>query len=251
MLSDQEVMHYSRQILLPELEEGGQLRLKQASALIIGLGGLGCAAAQYLAGAGIGKLTLADGDQLTPSNLPRQPLYSLQHSGQLKTSLAARQLQAQNPHISIVPLPEYLHTERLHEQVSEADLVLDCSDNMTSRQAFNATCYALGKPLMVGAAMGFSGQFLALHPARDHGCYRCLYEPEQAPPQGCQHAGVMGPVVAMMGLLQALESIKYLAGAGPVPWGKLHLFDGLSHNWQQYALPPAPQCPICGDKQCN
>lgn len=248
MLSDQELMHYSRQILLPECEENGQLRLKQATALIIGLGGLGCAAAQYLAGAGVGRLTLADGDCLAPSNLPRQPLYSLQHNGQLKATLAARRLQTQNSHISITALSEYLHGQELYKQVGEADVVLDCSDNIASRQAINAACYAHCKPLMVGAAMGFSGQFLALNPALEHGCYRCLYQPDQAPPQGCQHAGVMGPVVAMMGLLQALESIKLLADAGPVPWGSLQLFDGLNQRWQQHRLPPTPECPICGDK---
>ncbi|GGD65848.1 HesA/MoeB/ThiF family protein [Lacimicrobium alkaliphilum] len=248
MLSDAEMIHYSRQILLPEVEEIGQHRLKQACVLIVGLGGLGCAAAQYLTGAGIGKLLLADGDRLSPSNLPRQPLYSSQHSGQLKAQLSARRLAAQNPHIDILPITEYLRGEGLYEQVSKADLVLDCSDNMASRQAINAACYAHSTALIIGAAMGFSGQFLALNPAHDHGCYRCLYEPEQAPPQGCQHAGVIGPVVAMMGLMQALEGIKYLANTGSVPWGTLHLFDGLKHSWQHYALPRTPQCQICGDR---
>lgn len=248
MLSDAEVIHYSRQILLPEIEEAGQLRLKQACVLVIGLGGLGCSAAQYLAGAGIGKLILADGDHLSPSNLPRQPLYSAQHCGKCKTELSVRRLAAQNPHIDILPITEYLRDTRLYEQIAKADLVLDCSDNMASRQAINAACYAHSTALIIGAAMGFSGQFLALNPAHDHGCYRCLYQPEQTPPQGCQHAGVMGPVVAMMGLMQALEGIKYLTNTGSVPWGRLHLFDGLQHSWQQFSLPRISQCQICGDR---
>ncbi|WP_102797368.1 HesA/MoeB/ThiF family protein [Bowmanella denitrificans] len=251
MLNDQDFMRYSRHLLLEDIDESGQQKLKQARVLIVGLGGLGSIAAQYLAGAGVGQLLLADGDKVDVTNLHRQPLYDNFSLGANKARQAQKRLQAVNPNIRIEALDKKLHADNLPALVSDCQLVLDCTDNMPSRQAINAACYQAGKPLLVGAAIRFEGQFLALHPHRNHGCYRCLYEPTQSPSLNCANSGIVGPVVGIIGLMQALEAIKFLTGAGQVPFGQLKLFDAKAHQWQSLTLAKAPQCPVCGDTICN
>ncbi|MDP5293206.1 molybdopterin-synthase adenylyltransferase MoeB [Oceanimonas sp. CHS3-5] len=248
MLSDSEFMRYSRHLLLEEVGEEGQLKLKNASVLIVGLGGLGSPASQYLAAAGVGTLWLADFDQIEVSNLQRQTLYDVDSLKMAKAEVAREKLQKLNPEIELVAVNQKMDADSLAGFVAEADLVLDCTDNMTVRQALNAACYAEGKPLLVGAAIRFEGQLLALDPSREHGCYRCLYGPELEERLTCSNAGVIGPVVGTIGLLQALEAIKYLTGTGTVPWGELKLFDAKAHRWHGLKVPKDPACPVCGPK---
>ena len=249
MLSDSEFIRYSRHLLLEEVGEEGQLKLKQASVLVVGLGGLGSPAVQYLAAAGIGTLWLADFDQIDVSNLQRQTLYdmdSLQHS---KAETARAKLQQLNPEVEVIAVNQKLDADNLGDFVSEVDLVLDCTDNILIRQQLNAACYAWGKPLLVGAAIRFEGQLLALDPARDHGCYRCLYGPDIGERLNCSNSGVIGPVVGTIGMLQALEAIKFFTGTGTVPWGELKLFDAKNHSWHGLRVPKDPACPVCGVKR--
>ncbi|WP_019934613.1 HesA/MoeB/ThiF family protein [Oceanimonas smirnovii] len=248
MLSDSEFMRYSRHLLLEEVGEEGQLKLKNASVLIVGLGGLGSPASQYLAAAGVGTLWLADFDQIEVSNLQRQTLYDIDSLKMAKAEVAREKLQKLNPEVELVAVNQKMDEHSLAGFVAEADLVLDCTDNMTVRQALNATCYAQGKPLLVGAAIRFEGQLLALDPSREHGCYRCLYGPEMEERLTCSNAGVIGPVVGTIGLLQALEAIKFLTSTGTVPWGELKLFDAKAHRWHSLRVPKDPACPVCGIK---
>lgn len=259
MLDDQEFMRYSRQLLLEDIGPKRQVALKNASVLLVGMGGLGAPASLYLAAAGVGKLILADDDQLHISNLQRQILYRTRDITRPKAELAKGQLLALNPLIEIVTLTERLAGQALFDAVEQSDLVLDCSDNMATRHAVNAACIQVQKPLVSGSAVGFSGQLLVLTPPYAQGCYACLYpdyiEPQRNEPQrNCRTAGVLGPVVGVIGTLQALEAIKLLAGLPSALSGKLRLFDGKQQSWQTFQLTRAAHCPVCGstaDKLCR
>lgn len=246
MLSDQEFMRYSRQLLLEDLGPEGQEKLKQATVLIVGLGGLGSPAGLYLAAAGVGTLLLADDDTLHLSNLQRQILYRTGDITINKAQLAQRHLQALNPLVESIALEKRLQGETLNHAVARANLVLDCSDNMATRHAVNAACITAGVPLISGSAVGFSGQLLVIEPPYSQGCYACLYPEQTEPQRNCRNAGVLGPVVGVIGTLQALEAIKMLAGIPSSLSGKLHLFDGRQHGWSTLQLSKARACPICG-----
>ncbi|MEC5321089.1 HesA/MoeB/ThiF family protein [Brenneria populi subsp. brevivirga] len=247
MLSDREFLRYSRQLLLEEFGPEGQEKLKSASILLVGLGGLGAPASLYLAAAGVGTLLLADDDALHLTNLQRQILYRTDDIDKPKAELAKQRLQALNPHAKIVALTERLCGEPLHQAVGRADVVLDCSDNMATRHAVNAACIRAGKPLVSGSAVGFSGQLLVLTPPYRHGCYACLYPDAAEPQRNCRTAGVLGPVVGVIGTLQALEALKLLAGLPSTLSGKLRLFDGKQQSWNTLQLTRAPHCPVCGE----
>ncbi|MDX5630899.1 MULTISPECIES: HesA/MoeB/ThiF family protein [unclassified Brenneria] len=247
MLSDQEFLRYSRQLLLEDIGPEGQEKLKSASVLLVGLGGLGAPASMYLAAAGVGTLLLADDDALHLTNLQRQILYRTTDINQPKAELARRQLQALNPHAEIVALTERLGGETLRQAISRVDVVLDCSDNMETRHAVNAACIRAGKPLVSGSAVGFSGQLLVLTPPYNHGCYACLYPDATEPQRNCRTAGVLGPVVGVIGTLQALEAIKLLAGLPSALNGKLRLFDGKQQSWNTLQLTRSRHCPVCGE----
>ncbi|CNJ40044.1 HesA/MoeB/ThiF family protein [Yersinia mollaretii] len=245
-LSDQDFLRYSRQLLLEDLGPEGQQKLKQASVLIVGLGGLGSPAALYLAAAGVGKLWLADDDTLEISNLQRQVLYRTADMGQNKAKLAQRHLQSLNPQIEAITLDQRLAGSPLTEAVAAVDLVLDCCDNMETRHQVNAACVHAGKPLISGSAVGFSGQLLIIEPPYAHGCYACLYPSKETQQRNCRTAGVLGPVVGVIGTLQALEAIKMLAGLPSALSGKLRLFDGKQQSWSTLQLSKASHCPACG-----
>ncbi|MDN0112988.1 HesA/MoeB/ThiF family protein [Yersinia mollaretii] len=247
-LSDQDFLRYSRQLLLEDLGPEGQQKLKQASVLIVGLGGLGSPAALYLAAAGVGKLWLADDDALEISNLQRQVLYRTADMGQNKAKLAQRHLQSLNPQIEAITLDQRLAGSPLTEAVAAVDLVLDCCDNMETRHQVNAACVHAGKPLISGSAVGFSGQLLIIDPPYAHGCYACLYPSKETQQRNCRTAGVLGPVVGVIGTLQALEAIKMLAGLPSALSGKLRLFDGKQQSWSTLQLSKASHCPVCGGK---
>uniref|UniRef100_A0A366HX36 [sulfur carrier protein ThiS] adenylyltransferase n=1 Tax=Brenneria salicis ATCC 15712 = DSM 30166 TaxID=714314 RepID=A0A366HX36_9GAMM len=246
-LNDQEFLRYSRQLLLEEVGPEGQEKLKSASVLLVGLGGLGAPASLYLAAAGVGTLLLADHDKLHISNLQRQILYRTRDTDKPKAILAQRQLQALNPQTEYIALMERLADAPLHDAIGKADLILDCSDNMATRHAVNAACFKARKSLISGSAVGFSGQLLVLTPPYQHGCYACLYPDAAEPQRNCRTAGVLGPVVGVMGILQALEAIKLLVGLPSPLSGKLRLFDGKQQSWHTLQLTRVPDCPVCGE----
>ncbi|MGK4329705.1 HesA/MoeB/ThiF family protein [Lonsdalea quercina] len=246
MLNDKDFIRYSRQLLLEDIGPEGQLRLADATVLLVGLGGLGAPCALYLAAAGVGRLLLADHDTLHLSNLQRQVLYRTEDIAQPKAILARRQLQALNPDIAIEALHMRLEGEALAKAVRRVDLVLDCSDNMATRHAVNAACVRAEKPLVSASAVGFGGQLLVLTPPYLHGCYACLYPDANETVRNCRTAGVLGPVVGVMGTLQALEAIKLLCGLTSTLDGKLKLFDARQQQWNTLQLSPAASCPVCG-----
>ncbi|QKJ88970.1 sulfur carrier protein ThiS adenylyltransferase [Paramixta manurensis] len=246
-MNDSDFMRYSRQLLLEEFGIEGQEKLQRGRVLIIGLGGLGSPAALYLAAAGVGKLLLADDDTLHISNLQRQILFHQPDTGQSKAHLAQRRLRALNPQVDSIALAQRVDEKTLPSLVDQVDLVLDCSDNMATRHAINHACVTAGKPLISGSAVGWSGQLMVIAPPWTQGCYRCLWPDESEPQRNCRTAGVLGPVVGVIGTLQALEALKLLAGIPSPLNGKLRLFDGRQQVWRTLNLERTPHCPVCGE----
>lgn len=246
MLTDDELLRYSRQILLAQVDVAGQLKLKASRVLIVGLGGLGSPVALYLAAAGVGELHLADFDQVDLTNLQRQVIHDTQGIGQLKVASAALRLRALNPSIELVSHTHALDVDTLSSAVGAVDLVLDCSDNFATREAVNAACFAHGKPLVSGAAIRLEGQLSVFDPRRDNSpCYHCLYGHGSDAELTCSEAGVLGPVVGMVGSLQALEALKVLAGFGEPLVGRLLLIDALTSRFRELKLKRDPHCPVC------
>lgn len=245
MLNDNDFMRYSRQVMLEDIGLEGQNKLQQARVLIVGLGGLGSPASLYLAGAGIGELILVDDDELHVSNLQRQILYRTQDIPDAKSEVAKQSLLALNPEIKITSYKQRIDDGSLSKLVKEVNLVLDCTDNMLTRQAINRACVTQQTPLISGSAVGFSGQLMVFEPPFTHGCYHCLYPDEAEPQRNCRTAGILGPVVGVIGTLQALEAIKLLSGLPCSLSGKLRLFDGRKQNWSTLRLTPSKTCPVC------
>ncbi|MFT0181599.1 molybdopterin-synthase adenylyltransferase MoeB [Pseudomonas sp. Snoq117.2] len=247
MLSDGELLRYSRQILLAQVDIAGQLRLKDAKVLIVGLGGLGSPVALYLAAAGVGELHLADFDRVDLSNLQRQVLHDESRIGQGKVDSALQRLAALNSEVRLVPWREALDADSLAARVAAVDLVLDCSDNFTTRAAVNAACVAQGRPLVSGAAIRLEGQLSVFDPRRaDSPCYHCLYGEGSEAELSCSEAGVLGPVVGLVGSLQALEALKLLAGFGEPLVGRLLLVDAAGSRFRELRVKRDPGCPVCG-----
>ncbi|HIF9098698.1 TPA: HesA/MoeB/ThiF family protein [Photobacterium damselae] len=253
-LTDHQFLRYSRQLMVSEISEQGQSQLAQAKVLIIGAGGLGSIAALYLAGAGIGALWLADGDKVELSNLARQILYRESDLGRNKAVQASVQLSQLNPTVSIVPLTSHLHDNGLVDAISRVDLVLDCSDNFTTRYAVNKACMECQIPLISGAAIGWQGQVISFgfHQSSSP-CYHCLY-PQMAKAQtkqNCQTMGVVGPLVGVIGAVQALEAIKYFTVPQSITWGELHRFNGLNNQWQSVQCGSDVSCLVCQQENEN
>ncbi|EEJ7236446.1 HesA/MoeB/ThiF family protein [Salmonella enterica subsp. salamae] len=249
-MNDHDFMRYSRQILLSDIAIEGQQKLLDSHVLIVGLGGLGSPAALYLAGAGIGKLTLADDDDVHLSNLQRQILFTTDDIAHPKAQAAKLRLAQLNPGSELIVLQQRLTSDVLKNAVARADVVLDCTDNMATRQEINAACVALNTPLISASAVGFGGQLMVLTPPWEQGCYRCLWPDDVEPERNCRTAGIVGPVVGVMGTLQALEAIKLLSGI-ETPSGELRLFDGKTSQWRSLALRRASGCPVCGGRHAN
>ncbi|WP_431482705.1 molybdopterin-synthase adenylyltransferase MoeB [Pseudomonas solani] len=248
MLSDEELLRYSRQILLPQIDVDGQLRLKQARVLIVGVGGLGSPVALYLAAAGVGELHLADFDSVDLTNLQRQIIHDSQSVGQPKVDSATARLTALNPEVRLVPHRAALDVDSLAAAVSAVDLVLDCTDNFGTREAVNAACVAARKPLVSGAAIRLEGQLSVFDPRRDDSpCYHCLYGHGSEAELTCSEAGVVGPLVGMVGSLQALEALKLLAGFGEPLVGRLLLVDALGSRFRELRVKRDPGCAVCGN----
>ncbi|TAB68168.1 molybdopterin biosynthesis protein MoeB, partial [Salmonella enterica subsp. enterica serovar Saintpaul] len=242
-MNDHDFMRYSRQILLGDIAIEGQQKLLNSHVLIVGLGGLGSPAALYLAGAGIGKLTLVDDDDVHLSNLQRQILFTTDDIAHPKAQAAKLRLAQLNPGSKLIVLQQRLTGDVLKNAVAHADVVLDCTDNMATRQEINAACVALNTPLISASAVGFGGQLMVLTPPWEQGCYRCLWPDDVEPERNCRTAGIVGPVVGVMGTLQALEAIKLLSGM-ETPSGELRLFDGKTSQWRSLALRRASGCPV-------
>ncbi|HED5893676.1 TPA: HesA/MoeB/ThiF family protein [Salmonella enterica] len=249
-MNDHDFMRYSRQILLGDIAIEGQQQLLASHVLIVGLGGLGSPAALYLAGAGIGTLTLADDDDVHLSNLQRQILFTTDDIAHPKAQAAKLRLAQLNPGSELIVLQQRLTGDVLKNAVARADVVLDCTDNMATRQEINVTCVALNTPLITASAVGFGGQLMVLTPPWEQGCYRCLWPDDVEPERNCRTAGIVGPVVGVMGTLQALEAIKLLSGM-ETPSGELRLFDGKTSQWRSLALRRASGCPVCGGRHAD
>jgi len=250
-MDDDSLLRYSRQILLPQIDIAGQQRLLDSRVLIVGLGGLGAPAALYLAAAGVGTLLLADHDRVDLTNLQRQIIHHSGSLGQLKVDSAAERLQALNPQVEVRRLPSALAEDSLHAAVAEVDLVLDCSDNFATRQAVNAACFALGKPLVSGAAIRLEGQLSVFDPRdAESPCYQCLYGAGEGDEVAlsCSEAGVLGPLVGLVGSLQALEALKMLAGFGTPLVGRLLLIDTLDSRFREMRVRRDPACACCADR---
>lgn len=246
-LSDDALLRYSRHILLPEVGVTGQTRISEASVLVVGAGGLGCPVALYLGASGVGQLRLADGDTVDLTNLQRQIGHATAAIGRNKADSLADSVRAINPGIDVVPLREVLTGNRLHEAVAAVDLVVDASDNFATRHAVNRACVLHGKPLVSGAAIGFSGQLAVFDSRRaDSPCYHCLF-PETAdePEMRCAEAGVFAPLVGVIGAMQAMEALKCLTQVGQLLVGRLLLWDGLQADARTMRVPRDPSCPVC------
>ena len=246
-LTDDELLRYSRQILLPQIDIAGQLKLKGARVLIVGLGGLGSPAALYLAAAGVGELHLADFDTVDLSNLQRQVIHDQTQLGVGKVDSALKRLAALNPQISLVAHRTALDEDTLVATVAAVDVVLDCSDNFATRTAVNAACVVAGKPLVSGAAIRLQGQLAVFDTRRsDSPCYHCLFGHGDDSELTCSEAGVVGPLVGMIGCLQALETLKLLAGFGEPMIGRLLLVDALDSRFRELRIRRDPACSVCG-----
>ena len=248
-MNDDQLLRYSRQIMLPQVDVAGQEKLLAARVLIIGAGGLGSPAAMYLAAAGIGHLVIADHDQVELSNLQRQLLHRDGDIGRNKADSAQDSLTAINPDIAVAAIPARLGGKQLSTETAGADVVLDCSDNFDTRFGINRACVQHRTPLVSGAAVRLEGQ-LSVFDSRDENspCYRCLYEEGEEEDQTCAGNGVLSPVVGIIGTLQALEALKLVLNIGDSLSGRLLLFDGLTQEWRTLKLSRDSRCPVCADR---
>lgn len=248
-MNDEELLRYSRHVLLPQVGVEGQDRISKASVLVVGAGGLGCPAALYLAASGVGKLFIADRDRVELTNLQRQIGHRTSSIGRNKAESLTETAAAINPLVQFISLPERLGGERLGNLAASVDAILDCSDNFATRHAVNRACVAARKPLVSGAAIGFSGQMAVFDSRLEASpCYACLF-PEQGVEEEvrCADAGVFSPLVGVIGSLQALEALKLIAlPEGQSSAGKLLLFEGLAAAFREVRIPRDPACPVCG-----
>ena len=246
MLSDEQLLRYNRQILLHDFDIAGQERLQQSTVLVVGLGGLGCPAALYLAAAGVGRLVLADGDDVELSNLQRQIGHGDADIGVNKAASVAAAIAALNPGTAVEVVPQRLQEEQLPGLLKGVDLVLDATDNYPVRYALNRACIAAALPLVSAAAVRSEGQLSVFDPARGGPCYRCMYPVEGSDTAlSCSESGVLAPVVGVLGSLQAMEALKVLSGFGEPLLGKLLLLDLRSMDIRRLALLPRDDCPDC------
>jgi molybdopterin/thiamine biosynthesis adenylyltransferase len=249
-VDDLQLLRYSRHLLLDALGPDAQARFADARALIVGVGGLGNPAAQLLASAGIGRLTLVDADSVDLTNLQRQILFDLADVGAPKVEAAAKRLAAINPEPTIVALARRVDADALASLVSDADVVLDCTDNFATRHAINRACVAARVPLVSGAAIRFDGQIAVFDPRDpDSPCYHCLFgEGEELEETRCATMGVFAPLVGIVGAAQAGEALKLVAGVGTSLAGRLLIYDALASSWRELKVPRDPSCAVCGSR---
>jgi adenylyltransferase/sulfurtransferase len=246
-VNDDQLLRYSRHILLPELGVEGQERIGRGHALIVGAGGLGSPAAYYLASAGVGRITLADADTVDLTNLQRQILHATASIGRPKVESGRATLARINPDVRVEALQVRLEGAALDAQVAAADVVLDCTDNFATRHAVNRACVRHGKPLVSGAGIRFDGQLSVFDPRDPESpCYACLF-PEDAPPEEvrCAVMGVFAPLTGMIGTAQAAEALKLLAGIGTTLAGRLMMLDAMAMEWRTIRVSRDPACAVC------
>ncbi len=251
-MNDEQLLRYSRQIMLPEIDAEGQEKLAKAQVMIIGIGGLGSAASVYLAAGGIGQLVLVDYDKVDLSNLQRQIVHTTPDIGKLKVESASEYLSVLNPDVHITTIDHKLDGKELLEEVSRADVVVDASDNFSTRFAVNAACVRSRTPLVSGAAIRFEAQVSVYNLANDNSpCYRCLYGSESELDQSCTANGVIAPLLGIIGSIQACEVMKLIMGIGNTLDGRLLLLDAMNMEWHTAKLNKDPNCPECGKSDLN
>ncbi|HSV47200.1 MAG TPA: molybdopterin-synthase adenylyltransferase MoeB [Ramlibacter sp.] len=246
-MTDDELLRYSRHILLDEIGIEGQERLAASHAVVIGAGGLGSPVALYLGTAGVGRITLVDHDHVDLTNLQRQIAHSMARIGQPKAESARQAIAAINPCIEVRPVLARADAALLDQLAAEADVLIDCCDNFATRQAVNAACVAHGKPLVSGAAIRFDGQVSVFDP-RDAAspCYACVFPPDlELEETRCAVMGVFAPLVGIIGAMQAAEALKLLSGAGRSLAGRLQMLDGRNMEWTELKVPRNAACPVC------
>jgi adenylyltransferase/sulfurtransferase len=245
-MNDNQLLRYSRQIMLPQIDIEGQQKLLAASILIIGAGGLGSPAAIYLAAAGVGTITIYDDDVVDLSNLQRQIAHHTPDIGTDKVISTRQTLNRLNPDVQIRAVKQRLEGEQLDFETMQADVVLDCSDNFTTRFAINNACVKHQTPLVSGAAIRFEGQVTVFTPGKNNSpCYNCLYNNDGEELQNCATNGVIAPITGIVGSIQALEAMKLLMNIGDTLTGRLLLLDGLTMEWNTMKLRKNPNCPTC------
>ena len=244
-LSDNELARYARQLILPEVDLAGQARLKQSRVLIVGAGGLGTPAAQYLAGAGVGSIRLVDDDHIALSNLPRQLAYAEGNIGELKVEVLARRLREANGEIAVDAHCARFSIDTAPQLLDGVDIVLDATDSLQARLDIDRTTYAAGLPWVMGAAVGTTGQWVAFDKTRREGCYHCLMrESDASETRGCAELGILGPVVGLVALHQSLLVIRHLVGAG-LPTGDLTIMEAWTGETRQLELAVCEDCALC------
>lgn len=236
---------YARHIRLSQIGEKGQQAILDASALIVGVGGLGSPAAMYLAAAGIGKLILTDYDIVETSNLQRQIIHHNDSVGENKVDSGKQTLAALNPDCNVEVIGYQLEGEELKQVIGSVDIVLDCSDNYPTRFEVNRYCIETATRLVTGAAIRLEGQIMNYQPDANSACYQCLYSHAYGAEESCELEGILGPVVGVIGTMQAVQTLLILAGQGEELRSKLLLFDAFAMEWQSVTLPKNPNCPVC------
>jgi molybdopterin/thiamine biosynthesis adenylyltransferase len=252
-MTDEQLLRYSRHILLDEIGVEGQERLLGAHAAVIGAGGLGSPVALYLGTAGVGRITLVDHDSVDLTNLQRQIAHDMSRVGHPKAQSAAHAIEAINPEVFVKPLVMRADAQLLDEIASQADVVVDCCDNYATRQAVNAACVRHGKPLVSGAAIRFDGQ-LSVFDTRDANspCYACVFPPaDDFEETRCAVMGVFAPLVGIIGAMQAAEALKILSGAGESMAGRMQMLDGRRMEWTEVRVPRNAKCPVCGERSAG
>lgn len=244
-LTDAEMLRYNRQIILKQFDFDGQEALKASSMLILGAGGLGCASTQYLAAAGVGKLTLIDDDKVEVSNLQRQVLHNDSTVGTLKVESAKQALITINPNTQVETVAKRLDDNELLALIEQHSIVLDCSDNVATRNQLNRLCHQTKTPLVSGAAIRMEGQISVYTYQNDEPCYQCLSALFGEQALSCVEAGIMSPVVGIVGAVQAMEAIKVVANMGQPLSGKILMLDAMSMSWREMKLVKQPTCSVC------
>jgi len=246
-MNDQELLRYSKQIMLPQIEIEGQQKINDSTILIIGMGGLGSPTALYLAASGVGHIVIADFDQVELSNLQRQIIHSTSDIGDDKVNSAKAKLLELNPNITVTVANEIMHSDNLASLIKDVDIVLDGTDNFESRFEINKACVECHKPLISAAVIRFEGQISVFKGYEvDQPCYQCLYSEEGNGRESCVENGVLAPVAGLVGTIQALQAIKVLLGLGEQLCGELLLIDGLDLSFRKVKIAKDSECPICG-----
>jgi molybdopterin-synthase adenylyltransferase len=249
-MTDDDLLRYSRHLMLDEIGIEGQQRLLDASVLVVGAGGLGSPVALYLASAGVGGITLVDHDTVSLTNLQRQIAHDMASLDRLKVESARDRMAALNPNVQVRALATRADAALLDQEVPRVDLVLDCTDNFATRHLVNAACVRHGRPLVSGAAIGFDGQ-ISVYDSRsgELPCYACLFPPESGfEDVACSTMGVFAPLVGIVGSVQAAEALKLLAGVGESLAGRLLMLDGRRMQWSEIALQRDPACALCSGR---